>query len=176
MDDVNIFSTRQSDLRLIDEILWRYERLSCTLLSSSRKTKITGGLGEWKDEDRRELPWVQSVKDMRILGIQLAPSLRQTCQLTWETAVRNIWSLVQQWITRRGISLAGKVRILNKLILAKLWYGAQMLPIQQQIVDQVHQSMSFFLFNDNVERISLEQLCAAKELGGLGLVNVQAKC
>ena len=72
--------------------------------------------------------------------------------------------------------MAGKVRILNKLILAKLWYGAQMLPIQQQVLDQMHQSMSFFLFNDKVERISLEQLYAAKELGGLGLVNVQAKC
>jgi hypothetical protein len=33
------------------------------------------GLGEWKDEDRSELPWVQSVKDMRILGIQLATSV-----------------------------------------------------------------------------------------------------
>ena len=72
--------------------------------------------------------------------------------------------------------MAGKVRILNKLILAKLWYGAQMLPIQQQVVAQVHQSLSFFLFNNKVERISLEQLYAAKELGGLGLVNVQAKC
>ena len=72
--------------------------------------------------------------------------------------------------------MAGKVRLLNKLILAKLWYVAQILPIQQQVVDQVHPSMSFFLFNDKVERISLEQLYAAKELGGLGLVNVQAKC
>ena len=71
--------------------------------------------------------------------------------------------------------MAGKVRILNKLILAKLWYSAQILPIQQQVMDQVHQSMSF-LFNDLVERISLDQLYAAKELGGLGLVNVQAKC
>ena len=51
-----------------------------------------------------------------------------------------------------------------------------MLPIQQQVVDQMHQSMPFFLFNDKVERISLEQLYAAKELDGLGLVNVQAKC
>ena len=42
-------------------------------------------------------------------------------------------------------------------------------------MDQVHQSMSF-LFNDLVERISLDQLYAAKELGGLELVNVQAKC
>ena len=175
MDDVNIFSTRRSDLRLIDGIFRRYERLSCTLLSRSRKTKIMG-LGEWKDEDRWELPWVQSVTDMRILGIQLATSVHQSCQLTWEAAVRSIRSLVQQWVTRRGISLAGKVRLLNKLILAKLWYGAQILPIQQQVVDQVHQSMSFFLFNDKVERISLDQLYAAKELGGLGLVNVQAKC
>jgi hypothetical protein len=30
MDDVNIFSTRQNELRLIDGIFWRYERLSCT--------------------------------------------------------------------------------------------------------------------------------------------------
>ena len=65
---------------------------------------------------------------------------------------------------------------MNKLILAKLWYGAQILPIQQQVVDQVHRSMSFFLFNDKVKRISLEQMYAAKELGGLGLVNNQAKC
>jgi len=175
MDDVNIFSTRRSDLQRIDEIFHRYERLSCTLLSRSRKTKIMG-LGDWKDEDRWELPWVESVRDMRVLGLQLATSMRQTCHLTWEKAVRNVRTLVQQWITRRGISLAGKVRILSKVILAKLWYVAQMLPIQQQVVDQIHQSISFFLFNDKVERISLEQLYAAKEVGGLGLVNVQAKC
>ena len=98
MDDVNMFSTRRSNLRLIDEIFCKYKRLSCTLFSRSGKTKIME-LGEWKDEDRWELPWVQSVKDMRILGIQLAISMRQTCQLTWEMAVRNIQTLVQQWIT-----------------------------------------------------------------------------
>ena len=67
---------------------------------------------------------------------------------------------------------------MNKLILAKLWYGAQMLPIQQQVVDQVHQYMSFFLFNDKVERISLEQLYGvrSKRAWWSGLVNVQAKC
>ena len=40
MDDVNMFSTRRSNLRLIDEIFCKYERLTCTLLSRSRKTKI----------------------------------------------------------------------------------------------------------------------------------------
>lgn len=51
MDDVNMFSTRHSDLKLIDEIFCKYEWLNCILLSRSRKTKIMG-LEEWKDEDR----------------------------------------------------------------------------------------------------------------------------
>ena len=33
-----------------------------------------------------------------------------------------------------------------------------------------------FPLNNKVERISLEQLYTTKELGGLGLVNVQVKC
>ena len=44
------------------------------------------------------------------------------------------------------------------------------------MVDLLHQSMSFFLFNNKVERISLKQLYTTKELGVLGLVNVQVKC
>ena len=40
----------------------------------------------------------------------------------------------------------------------------------------MEQSVSFFLFHDRVEKISLEELYAAEDAGGLGLINIQARC
>ena len=69
MDDVNIFSSCRKDLALVDAVFRRYEALSCTLHSRSRKTKIMG-FDSWQEEKQWELPWVEAVKSMRILGLR----------------------------------------------------------------------------------------------------------
>ena len=50
---------------------------------------------------------------MRILGLELGNHYSQTLALTWEKVVQNVQDMVLQWISRRGVSLKGKLRILN---------------------------------------------------------------
>ena len=135
MDGVNVFSTRRSDLPKIDDTFKKYE-LSCTLLSWTKKTKILG-LSRWKEEVTWELPWVQPVKQLRVLGIQVARETTVTYQLSCDIVIKNVKTVIQQWISRKNISLAGKVIITNMLILAKVWYTGQIIPIQQDIVYQI---------------------------------------
>ena len=175
MDDVNIFSTKRRDLLRIDETFQQYEMLSSTLLSRSKKTKILG-LGGWKEEEEWELPWLKPVKQMRILGIQVSSDIDATYQMSWNIVVTNIRAMIQKWISRKDITLAGKVRIANVLILAKVWYTGQTMPIQQEVVCKIERAISYYLFNNKIERIQLEQLYTKKEKGGLELVNIQAKC
>ena len=175
MDDVNITSTNRKDLVKIDAVFMDYESLSCTLLSRSRKTKIMG-FGRWAEESQWELDWVQPVDQMRILGIQLGQTMEATSNLTWKMVVAAVRGSIQKWVARRGLTMAARARIVNRLILGKLWYTAQLLPAPQAVIQDIEGSISFLLFQDKVERIKLEQLYADRSEGGLGLVNVQAKC
>ena len=72
--------------------------------------------------------------------------------------------------------MLGRVKIAHIFILSKVWYIAQVLPIPQSIVEDLQQTVSHYLFHDQVERISLEKVLEKKELGGLQLVNTEAKC
>ena len=67
------------------------------------------------------------------------------------------------------------MRIINWLILGKVWNCGKLLPIPQRVVGTLEQSVSFFLCHDRVERISLEELYAAEDAGGLWFINIQAR-
>ena len=116
--DVNIFSSQLSDLPRLNEIFEKYELLSCTLLSQTKKTMILG-LGNWRGEEVWDLPWLKPVTQLRVLGIQVEATYRAS----WSIVTKNVKALIQKWISRKTITLAGKIRISNILILAKVWYG-----------------------------------------------------
>jgi len=58
--------------------------------------------------------------------------------------------------------MLGRVKIAHIFILSKVWYIAQVLPIPQSIVEDLQQTVSHYLFHDQVERISLEKFFKKK--------------
>ena len=87
----------------------------------------------------------------------------------WDIAVRNMGTLVQKWNIRHLLGREGEDPEQTNPGKARVFWSDDPNPAAggRSIT---YQSMSFFLFNNKVERISLEQLYTAKELGGLGLV------
>ena len=67
-DDVNIITDRLHDLVQVDNAVWKFERMSCAILSRSKKCKALG-IGSWKKKNEWPLNFVQRVKEVTIFGI-----------------------------------------------------------------------------------------------------------
>ena len=175
MDDIHAISSNLADLPRIDETFRQYEDLNGTLLSRTRKTKVMG-IGRWQNRTDWPIPWLQTTDKMKILGITFSADTSITMATTWEEILNKMRGGVQRWISDRNWTMIGKIKILHTFILSQAWFVAQVLPCPQRIISEMERSASHYLFHDQVERIQLEQLCKKKEAGGLGLVNIGAKC
>ena len=175
MDDVNLFRRKLEDLLTVDQTFLKYEDLSGTLLSRSKKTKVMG-VCQYKEIENWPLHWLQKVDTLRLLGVHFSQDIDTTIHHTWEVVVKGVRAANQRWIKQRGWTMLGRVKIPHVFILSKVWYVAQVLPIPQSTVEKLNQAISHYLFHDQVERIALEQLFEKKEYGGLQLVNTEAKC
>ena len=175
MDDINITSTKIDDLKKIDKAFREYEDVNGTLLSRTKKTRIMG-LGKWANKSDWPIKWIQTTKEMKLLGIVFSPSIVDTYKNTWTNIIKNIRSTTQKWTKERNWPMTTKAKIINKFILSKLWYAGQILHCQQEIINTIEKTISHYMFHDQIERIKLEELYKPKEEGGLGLVNIGAKC
>lgn len=175
MDDIHAISSNLGDLPRIDETFRQYEDLNGTLLSRTRKTRVMG-IGRWQNRTDWPIPWLQTTDRMKILGVTFSADTSVTIMTTWNEILNKMRAGVQRWISDRNWTMLGKIKILHTFILSQAWYVAQVLPCPQRIISEMERSASHYLFNDQVERIQLEQLYKKKEEGGLGLVNISAKC
>ena len=74
------------------------------------------------------------------------------------------------WRTR-GLSLIGKIEILNMLIGSLFVYKGLLLPkIPEQYLGKLKTLFQTFLWNGRKPKIKLEMLMGLKEDGGMGLV------
>ena len=71
---------------------------------------------------------------------------------------------------KANLSLLGKVRIANGLILSKLWHATQLCPLPQSFISKVDDKIKVLLFSYRRAFVPFKILCRAKQHGGLGLI------
>lgn len=175
MDDINATSTDLDDINKIDQIFRRYEALSGTILSRSKKTKIMG-IGKWRNRSDWPITWLKSTDKLKILGLTFTPDTQETTKVTWTDITRNIRATTQKWIGDRNKTMKEKTTIIHTFILSQVWYASQILPCPQTTINEIERTISHYLFHDQIERISLDQLYKPTTEGGLGLTNTSSKC
>lgn len=77
---------------------------------------------------------------------------------------------------RRGLTLMGKIMIINSLCASLFVYKLQVLPqLTRNYVLQFTQIVQEFLWNGGRSKIAIDKLCNAREYGGLKLINIFCK-
>ena len=174
VDDVNVLVEDPDDMLIIDEIFAKFENFSGAILNRSDKTKLMG-IGHFRGRQEWPLGWIKVMGSLRIFGVTLFPSYRETLEFNWAEAKRKLEKCLNSWNTRVLNSVYQRVEVLNIFALPKLWYLAECLPLPPYWAGEFEKLVYAFIKVGKMEMMSLQEMSNPREKGGLGLVCVRSK-
>ena len=162
------------DLLILYEIL----NLFCEVTGAkinARKTKIMG-FGNW--ENKINWPgnrFTAEQTSLKCLGIVYHNKWEDTVDVNWALIEKSINTHIR-CITSRPLTIFQKSFYINSVILSKLVYVANIIPIKNMIVKRLNQIIFNFIWNGRYNPIKREYMYLPKYKGGVGIQNIQNKC
>ena len=115
------------------------------------------------------------ISSINILGVNVSFDASKYHQLNYEDMVKKITATIGAW-KNRGLTLMGKVLIINSLIAALFTYKMSVLPkLSEMYIKRIEKLFNEFLWDGKHPKIALSTLQLNKSDGGLGLVNLRLK-
>lgn len=117
---------------------------------------------------------IEEVDCLKILGIKLQKNYNLTVDSNYNDLIAKIKYSVHL-NNRRNLNLFQKTFILNTLVLAKLWYTAQIYPPNNKHIAQIRRICFNFLWKGQFYSVTKNQLYLPVYKGGLALEDVECK-
>ena len=174
-DDADIASINsQESLKAIFEELERFKKQSGFTLSYEKTVLYRIGSLRHSNAmlyNMNQVEW--SNEDINVLGVTVAhEDLLEKNYLQIHTKVQNT---LNHW-ENRGLTLMGKVLVVNTLIASLFVYKMMVLPtMPQSIIKKVENEIRKYLWEGSSSKISYQILKNPPELGGLKLVDLKNK-
>merc|ERR1712105_177334 len=113
------------DLIRFDEVMTKFEATSGAILSRNEKSKVLG-IGTWKDKEDwpQEVNWLKTEKCLKIFGVIICPTYKETLKKTWEKVVIGFEKVLFSWSSRTLVTLGQRVEVAKMFALSKLYYVA----------------------------------------------------
>ena len=174
-DDADVFSMNtEASLTAIFEELEKF-RLQSGFCISYDKT-VLYRIGSLRHSDAclysmDQVAW--SNEDITVLGVQIAHD--NLVQKNYESVQTKVKSVLNSW-ENRGLTLWGKVLIVNTLVASLFVYKMMVLPsIPDYVVRNIEGMIKRYLWGQGTARVAFEILKNPTQLGGLNLVNLKMK-
>ena len=117
----------------------------------------------------RELCWTSDT--INVLGINISSSREELNTWNCNEMALKIKNILGSW-TKRGLSISGKVMVVNTLIASLFIYKMNVLPmVPEKTLKEFHTIMRDFVWKEKVPRIAADTLTLSKDRGGLKLVD-----
>jgi len=171
-DDVSITFTEMPSLNEIFNVLKKFEKATNAKINISKTEGLW--IGAWKNRTDTPLgiKWVNTM--VKNLGIFFGNN-RTDCEArNFEEIKEKIKNKLTYW-GGKGISLKGKIRVINTFILPKLWHVSEIHNISLNDKDDIKSMISAFIWGSNYHQRSLSGLEADYHDGGLRLGNIDKK-
>ena len=174
-DDMDVFS-----LCLEKSIKAIYNELECFRLQSGftvsyEKTTLyrIGSLRHASAQMYNISEFAWSNKDINVLGITIAHE--EIVQKNYVPIIEKAKNVLNSW-QHRGLTLMGKVQVVNTLVASLFVYKMMVLPcIPQYVVKWMENVIRKFLWNGKKAKIAYRILQNPKKEGGLNLINLSNK-
>ena len=112
-------------------------------------------------------------KDISVLGVTI--SHQDLVEKNYETIIQKASNITHAW-QNRGLSLIGKIQVLNTLVASLFVYKMMVLPfIPKIIVKNIDNLFREYIWNNKKSKVALSILQLPKKEGGLGLVDLKKK-
>ena len=170
--DLYLWGSRQNVKKAMKEIR-SFENSSGMKINLTKSTIFK--LGSSKDFDLG--CGLTEANQINVLGVKILSYVDdlKVAQINFEETITKAKGILEQW-KKRGLSLLGKVLVINTLIASLFIYKMSVLPLMpQKYIMQLNELMNSFLWNSKKPKIKLEILQIPKKYGGAGLVDFEAK-
>ena len=174
-DDMDIFSLcNEQSLKAIFSELECFRKQSGFTLSYEKTTLYRIGSLRHSSAamyDISQVVW--SCEDITVLGVTI--SHEDVTQKNYDSIIEKAKNTLQCW-ENRGLSLIGKVQVVNTLVASLLVYKMMVLPqIPKLVCKKLENIIREFLWNGKKSKIAYNILQNQKDQGGLNLVNLKNK-
>ena len=146
----------------------KYSRFSGSKLNKD-KTEVMY-LGRWRDKENNPQN-IKVVKKMTIFGIVFGIGTENE---NWKPVLNTIQKRLFFYYGRR-LSLYGKAKLVNTLILTKVWYLATFYPPSKEILKKLEVLIFNFIWNGKTDKVNRATMYLPVKDGGIGLVNIHYK-
>ena len=174
-DDLDIFSlcTEKSISAIYQEL--EFFRLQSGFTVSYEKTTLYR-IGSLRHSDAQMYNMAQfawSNKDINVLGVTI--SHEDIIEKNYLGIINKVKTTLNAW-HNRGLSLMGKMQVVNTLVASLFVYKMMVLPtIPQNIIKNVDNIIRDFIWNGKKSKIAYKVLQNPKSEGGLNLVSLGKK-
>ena len=172
-DDMDVFSiaSERSIIAIFKE-LEEFHKHSGFVVSYDKTTLYRIGSLRYSNAEMYSLSqYVWSKEDITVLGVTIAHD--NIVYKNYECLIAKVRNTLKAWYNR-GLSLVGKIQVVNTLVASLFVYKMTVLPnIPQDIVKRIDNIIREFIWNGKKAKISYKILQNSKKDGVMGLVNLQ---
>ena len=169
-DDTTAFVKNLPSLVQLFNVVALYERGSGAKLNRAKTEAMW--LGAWRSraDEPLGLTWV---KKMKILGVWFG--VVSVDRDNWLPRVEKLEKSINMWKSR-SLSFVGKALVINVVGLTKFYYLARVLMVPEWVLSRVNALIWPFLWGSKMETVARKKFFCPISDGGIGLVNLLAKC
>ena len=174
-DDMDVFSLfQQSSLDAILGSLKKYYYNSGMEINYNKTTLYRIGSLKYSMAQlytQQDIKWTS--ENIVVLGVVIAQTDERLLELNYIPVFEKVKTILDTW-ANRGLSLIGRVSIVNTLVASQFIYKFTVLPnIPSRIQKSIDVLISRFLWSEKKAKISLNNLQLLKKCGGLALCNLK---
>ena len=117
----------------------------------------------------KNIRWIETDGSINILGVEICYGKKCLLELNYEPTIAKSRAILKTW-SARGLSLEGKILIVNTLIASMYIYKMTVLPrMTENMIKTIHKMIENFIWNGRRPKIPLHILQLNKDEGGYSL-------
>ena len=169
---MNCFVGDEASLRKLLILLDKFHRASG--LKVNKDKSIAKYIGSLEGKQNNQINVRLEQGSISTLGIELCNTEKEMIDKNVRPKVKAMKSLLNV-SSQRGLSLKGKITVINSLVIPKILYVASVILIPAQVIYNIEKMLANFIWSGRRPKIKNSTLIAAIEDGGLKLVDLHSK-
>ena len=170
-DDTCLFLEDEQSLKTALMIFQMFAKCSGLKINMDKSEAIWIGASSNYRHKPLKLKWTQGAT---CLGVYISNNLQDSCQTNIESKIQKIEDILKLW-TLRKLTLLGKVRVINTLIIPQLLYIGNVLHIPKKYIEKYNSIVMKFIWDNKPPKIKYKAMINNTENGGLGLQDLESK-
>ena len=171
-DDLSILTTSTESISKIFNILGKFEKATNAKINVDKTEGLW--IGTWKNNTITPmgLKWTNTM--VKCLGVFVGNNRKIAERESFVDLIEKMKTKIKFW-KGKGISLKGKIRVTNILILSKLWYVSRVKDIPQDLLAEINRLISDFIWEGKFHQRSLLGLEMNYDKGGMRLLSIEKR-